>query len=81
MGYDNAVRHAVRTVKNPTNIPVYIEQQPDGDILLHVDHDSARALPKAQRANFLAYIRDVINIIEVHGGVNASVDMRGAYGE
>jgi len=79
LSYDNAVRHAVRTVKNPTDIDVAIEQYPNGDILLHVDHKSVKQLPKAKRGMFAGYLKELIDIIETHGGVRASVDMGGAY--
>jgi len=79
MSYDNAIRYAVRTLKNPTAIPVDVAELPNGEVLLHVDHAAAKRLPKLQRASFAAYLNDLVNIIEEHGDVRCSVAMRGAY--
>ena len=79
MSYDNAVRFALRTVKNPTGVPVDVAELPGGDIQLRVDHKLVRTLPKVRRAAFAGYLADLVNIIEEHGGVNCEVDMRGAY--
>lgn len=81
MSYDNGVRHALRTIKNPTGISVGVAEMPRGDIQLRVDHDAVRQLPKVQRAMFAGYLADLVNIIEEHGKVNCEVDMRGTYGQ
>lgn len=79
MSYDNGLRFALRTVKNPTAIPVDVAELPGGDIQLRVNHSSVKQLPKLERAMFAGYLRDLVNIIQTHGDVNCEVDMRGAY--
>jgi hypothetical protein len=80
MSYDNAIRAALRTIKNPTAIPIDVEQLPNGDIKLHVDPKSVKQLPRMRRLAFASYLKDLLDIIQVHGKVNCEVDMRGRDG-
>lgn len=79
MSYDNGVRYALRTLKNPTSLSVHVAELPGGDIQLHVDHKAVRRLPKPQRAMFAGYLAELVDIIKTHGKVDCEVDMRGAY--
>lgn len=67
--YTNQMRLAIRTLKNPSPIPVYIVQQKDG-IEIRVDHKGVfdRMTP-ANRLNFISYLKDVTDIIESEGSV------------
>lgn len=76
-GYDNAIRHALRTLKNPTAIPVDVSQMPSGEIRLLVDRNSFLRLPKMRALAFESYLQDLCNIIEYHGKVRCSVEMWG----
>jgi len=65
--YTNKMRMALRTLKNPTPIPVYIVQHKD-HIALRVDHKGVfDRLPLGSRMNFIAYLNSMADIIQAEG--------------
>jgi hypothetical protein len=65
--YTNRMRGAMRTLRNPTPIPVDIVQQKD-HIELRVDSKGAfDRLPLASRMNFIAYLNALADIIQSEG--------------
>jgi hypothetical protein len=71
VSYDNAVRYAVRTVKNPTGIGVDVVQYKDHVALRVKDTDMAK-LSSVQKVRFLSYVAELSSIIETHGKVRVA---------
>jgi hypothetical protein len=68
VSYDNAVRYAVRTLRNPTKVGVDVVQYKD-HIALRVNNDEVERLETPVKLSFLAYVAELATIIEEHGGV------------
>lgn len=64
--YTNTMRRGIRTLKNPTSIPVDVVQQKDY-LELRVDAQKFQRLPIKSKMNFLAYVNAVADIIESEG--------------
>jgi hypothetical protein len=61
------MRYAVRTVKNPTSIPLDVIQQKDG-LELRVSNTAAfKALPLTDRMNFISYIHTLADYMTSEG--------------
>jgi hypothetical protein len=64
--YTNTMRRGIRTLKNPTAIPVDIVQQKEY-IELRVDPVKFERLAIKTRMNFIAYVNAIADIIESEG--------------
>lgn len=64
--YTNTMRRGIRTLKNPTPIPVDVVQQKEY-IELRVDPAKFERLPIKSRMNFIAYVNAIADIIETEG--------------
>jgi len=64
--YTNRMRLALRTLKNPTPIPVDIAQH-DDRIELQVDPELVERLPMKKRLDFFAYLNSMRDIVESEG--------------
>lgn len=70
--YSNHTRYAIRTLKNPTSLDVFVIRRDD-----HIELRVAKGydkLPINLQLQFAGYLRDMINIIEEGG---ASVNITG----
>jgi hypothetical protein len=66
------MRYAVRALKNPTPLAFNVAQKGE-ELVLRVDRQAFERLSKPQQADFLAYLRDVVQIIELGGGGRVGV--------
>jgi len=64
--YTNTMRRGIRTLQNPTPIPVDIVQQKDY-IELRVDPKKFERLPIKSKMNFIAYVNAIADIIDSEG--------------
>jgi hypothetical protein len=60
------MRRGVRSLKNPTSIPVDIVQQKEY-VELRVNPSSFQKLPIKSRMNFIGYLNEIADIIESEG--------------
>jgi hypothetical protein len=60
------MRRGIRTLQNPTPIPVDIVQQKDY-IELRVDPKKFERLPIKSKMNFIAYVNAIADIIDSEG--------------
>lgn len=72
MAYTNEMRHAVRALKNPTPLHVDVAEK-DGNLKLLIDQPMYNKLSKGQKADFNAYLKQMIAVIELGGGGRVDV--------
>lgn len=65
--YTNTMRYAVRTIKNPTSIPLDVIQQPDGLELRVSNTQAFKALSLTDRMNFISYIHTIADYMTAEG--------------
>jgi len=65
--YTNTMRYAVRTIKNPTAIPVDVVQHTDAIELRVSNSDAFRKLPIKDRMNFISYLHTMADYIGSEG--------------
>jgi len=66
VNYTNKMRTAVRTIKNPTSVPVDIALL-DTHIELRVDSNKFNKLGMYRKLSFMAYLNDLCDIIKSEG--------------
>lgn len=71
--YTNEMRAAIRGIKNPTPLAYDVAQKND-QLFLLVDKNEFKRLTKNQKADFRAYIKQVVSVIEF-GGAKVSVSV------
>lgn len=64
--YTNKMRYAIRTLKNPAPIDVFIKQHEEY-IELAIDKQEFDKLPTSKRLDFMAYVYDMQNVLESEG--------------
>ena len=65
--YTNKMRYAVRTIKNPTSIPVDVVQHADAIELRVASSDSFKRLPVKDKMNFVSYLHTMADYISSEG--------------
>ena len=65
--YTNKMRMAVRTLKNPTSIPVDVVQHNDALELRVASRDDFNKLPMASKMNFISYLHTLADYIGSEG--------------
>lgn len=65
--YTNKMRMAVRTIKNPTSIPVDVVQHKDSLELRVASREDFNRLPVGSRMNFIAYLHTLADYIGSEG--------------
>lgn len=65
--YTNKMRMAVRTLKNPTSIPVDVVQHKDALELRVSSRDEFNKLPMSSKMNFISYLHTLADYIGSEG--------------
>lgn len=65
--YTNKMRYALRTLKNPTTIPVDVVQHTDAIELRVAGSDAFDRLPVKDRMNFISYLHTMADYISSEG--------------
>lgn len=65
--YTNKMRYAVRTIKNPTAIPVDVVQHTDALELRVSSPEAFKRLPVKDRMNFISYLHTMADYITSEG--------------
>jgi pyruvate kinase len=65
--YTNKMRYAIRTVKNPTRIPVDVLQHTDGIELRVSSTQDFKRLAIKDRMNFISYLHTMADYISSEG--------------
>lgn len=76
--YTNKMRMAVRSIKNPTSIPVDVVQHKDSLELQVSSREQFNRLPVASRMNFISYLHTLADYI---GSEGATVYVTGVEGK
>ncbi len=66
--YTNKMRYAVRTLKNPTAIPVDVVQHTDAIELRVASSDAFSRLSIKDKMNFISYLHTMADYISSEGG-------------
>lgn len=65
--YTNKMRMAVRTIKNPTSIPVDVVQHKDALELRVASREEFNRLPMGSKMNFISYLHTLADYIGSEG--------------
>jgi len=65
--YTNTMRMAVRTIKNPTSIPIDVVQHTNSLELRVASEELFNSLPMAEKMNFLSYLHTLSDYMSSEG--------------